>query len=146
MTKTGCQWRMLPHDFPPWYHVAYYCYTGVEDGTLAHINDCLREEIRIKVDKELEPSVDILDSQSGKTVSRGEEQGFDSAKQIKGRTRHCMVDTLGLLLVLLVTAANVQASDAGQELSIDVQYKSRWLQKMYADQGYKQWLVDWIQQ
>ena len=57
-----------------------------------------------------------------------------------------MVDTLGLLLVLLVTAANVQASDAGQELSIDVQYKSRRLQKIYADQGYKQWLVDWIQQ
>ena len=57
-----------------------------------------------------------------------------------------MVDTLGLLLVLLVTAANVQDSDAGQELSIDVQHKTRRLKKIYADQGYKQWLVDWIQQ
>jgi len=94
----------------------------------------------------LEPSVGILDSQSGKTVSRGEERGFDSAKQIKGRKRHCIVDTLGMLIGLLVTAANVQASDAGQELSIDVQYKSRRLKNMYADQGYTQWLVDWIQQ
>jgi len=57
-----------------------------------------------------------------------------------------MVDTLGLLIVLLVTAANVQDSDAGQELSIDVQDKSRRLKKIYADQGYTQWLVDWIQQ
>lgn len=146
MTKTGCQWRMLPHDFPPWYHVAYYFYTWVEDGTLAHSNDCLREAIRIKVNKEPEPSVGILDSQSVKTVSRGDERGYDRAKQIKGRKRHCMVDTLGLLIVLLVTAANVQDSDAGQELSIDVQHKTRRLKKIYADQGYKQWLVDWIQQ
>jgi len=87
MTKTGCQWRMLPHDFPPWYHVAYYFYIWVEDGTLAHINECLREEIRIKVDKEPEPSVGILDSQSVKTVSRDEERGFDSWKQIKGHKR-----------------------------------------------------------
>ncbi len=144
MTRTGCQWRMLPHDFPKWYHVAYYFYTWVEDGTLAQINDCLREEIRIEVNKDPEPSVGIIDSQSVKTVSRGEERGFDSAKQVKGRKRHCMVDTLGLLILVLVTAANVQDSDAGQELLIDAQYKSHRLKKIYADQGYKDWLVDWV--
>ncbi len=144
MTKTGCQWRMLPHDFPKWYHVAYYFYKWVSDGTLEHINDCLREEIRIAVDKEPEPSVGIIDSQSVKTVMSGEERGFDSAKQIKGRKRHGIVDTVGLLILVLVTAASVQDSDAGQELLIDVKAKTRRLEKVYADQGYKQWLVDWI--
>ncbi len=144
MTKTGCQWRMLPHDFSKWYHVAYYFYKWVDDGTLEHINDCLREEIRITVGKEPEPSVGIIDSQSVKTVMSGDERGFDGGKQVKGRKRHCMVDILGLLIIVMVTAASVQDSDAGQELVIDVKAKTGRLQKLYADQGYKDWLVDWI--
>ncbi len=146
MTKTGCQWRMLPHDFPKWYHVAYYFYKWVNDGTLEKINDYLREEIRIAVDKDPEPSIGIMDSQSVKTVLAGDERGFDGAKQVKGRKRHCMVDALGLLIVVMVTAASVQDSDAGQELAIDVKEKTGRLQKIYADQGYKDWLVDWIAQ
>jgi putative transposase len=144
MTRTGCQWRMLPHDFPKWFHVSYYYYEWLKDGTLEHINDCLREEIRIEVGKEPEPSVGIIDSQSVKTVSSGEERGFDAAKQVKGRKRHLMVDTLGLLMVVIVTAASAQDSDTGQELLIDVKQKTQRLKKVYADQGYKQWLVDWI--
>ncbi len=144
MTKTGCQWRMLPHDLPPWYHVAYYFYKWRDDGTLEHINDCLREEIRIAVDKDPEPSVAILDSQSVKTVMAGDARGFDGAKQVKGRKRHCLVDVLGLLILVMVTAASVQDSDAGQELAIDVKEKTGRLEKIYADQGYKDWLVAWI--
>ena len=113
---------------------------------MEHINDCLREEIRIEVGKDPEPSVGIMDSQSVKTVLSGEERGFDVAKQVKGRKRHVLVDTLGLLIVLIVTAASVQESDAGQELVIDAKTKTRRLIKIYADQGYKQWLVDWIKQ
>ncbi len=144
MTKTGCQWRMLPHDFPPWQHVAYYYYKWLADGTLESINDCHREEIRIELKREPEPSVAIIDSQSVKTVNHGEERGFDNAKQVKGRKRHLMVDTLGLLILVMVTAASAQDSDVGQELLIDVKAKTSRLKKVYADQGYKQWLVDWI--
>ena len=144
LTKTGCQWRMLPHDFPKWQLVAYYFYKWVADGTLLEMNDYLREEIRIKVGKDPEPSLVIMDSQSVKTTSSGDERGFDAAKQIKGRKRHCMVDTLGLLVLVMVTAASVQESDGGQELVIDVKDKTSRLEKVIADQGYKQWLVDWV--
>ncbi len=144
MTKTGCQWRMLPHDFPKWYHVAYYFYKWVDDGTLEQINDYLREEIRIAVDKDPEPSVAIIDSQSVKMVLAGDERGFDGGKQVKGRKRHCLVDTVGLLIIVMVTAASVQDSDAGQELAIDVKAKTSRLKKVFADQGYKDWLVTWI--
>ncbi len=110
------------------------------------MNDCLREEIRIEVDKEPAPSLAVMDSQSVKTTSSGEERGFDAAKTIKGRKRHCLVDTLGLLIIVMVTAASVQESDGGQELLIDVKGKTSRLEKVIADEGYKQWLIDWIKQ
>src|SRR5215210_3318355 len=144
LTKTGCQWRMLPHDLPPWYHIAYYYYKWVHDGTLEYINDCLRTEIRIELGREPEPSVGIMDSQSVKTVSSGDERGYDTGKHVKGRKRHVMVDMLGLLIVLIVTAASAQDSETGQELMIDAKLKTQRLVKVYADQGYKEWLVEWI--
>lgn len=146
MTRTGCQWRLLPHDFPQWFHVAYYYYRWIEDGTLEQVNDCLREDIRIELGRDAEPSVGILDSQSVKTVTSGEERGFDQNKKVKGRKRHVLVDTLGLLLLVIVTSASSQDSETGQEVLIDVKQKTRRLSKVYADQGYKQWLVDWIAQ
>ncbi len=144
MSKTGCQWRMLPHDLPPWQHVAYYYYQWIADGTLEHINDCLRAEIRIALNRDPEPSVAMLDSQSVKTAGPGEERGYDGGKQVKGRKRHLLVDSLGLLILVMVTAASVQDSDAGQEILIDVKAKTARLQKVYADQGYKAWIVAWI--
>jgi putative transposase len=97
--RSGCQWRMLPHDFPRWPTVYHYFRMWRIDGTWQSINRALRERLRIRLKRDPQPSAGIVDSQSVKTTGvGGEERGYDGGKKIKGRKRHLLVDTEGFVL------------------------------------------------
>jgi len=102
LSRTGCQWRMLPHDLPPWEKVYYYFSQWRNDGTWERINRELRIEVRVNAGKDPEPSAAILDSQSVKSTEMGEARGYDAGKKVNGIKRHLLVDTLGLVLTVMV--------------------------------------------
>lgn len=108
VVRTGCQWRMLPKNFPKWSTVYNVFWRWRNDGTWQRIHDALRAKARIAAGKKSTPTVAIVDSQSIRTAEGGEERGYDAAKKITGRKRHVAVDTLGLLLTVVVHAAHWQ--------------------------------------
>src|SRR5581483_6852981 len=114
--REGCTWRALPHDFPPWRTVYNYFRWWSWDGTWQKILDALRPQLRAQAGREPTPRVACIDSQSVKTAQGGEQVGTDGGKKVRGRKRHVVVDTLGLLLAVVVTAANVDDAKAGRQL------------------------------
>ena len=108
VTRTGCQWRMLPSNFPNWNTVYGVFRQWKHDGTWDRIHDALRGKVRKAVGKTSTPTVAIVDSQSIRTAEGGEERGYDAGKKITGRKRHIAVDTLGLLLAIVVHPADWQ--------------------------------------
>lgn len=148
LVKEGVQWRAMPADFPPWSTV-YDCLAGWEaSGATAAMHDELREQCRVAAGRQPEPTAAVIDSQSVKaaeTIATAG-RGFDAGKKINGRKRHIAVDVMGLLLVIVVTAASVQDRDGARDLLWRLRACFPSVTLAWADGGYAGKLLTWAQQ
>jgi putative transposase len=145
VVRSGCQWRMLPHDFPHWNTVYGIFWKWRRDGTWQRIHDILREKVRKSTDKKATPTVAIIDSQSIRTAEGGEERGYDAGKKITGRKRHVAVDSLGLVLAVVVHGASWQDHDGACFVLMKLKQHFRRLKVIFGDSAYgRNGLVAWV--
>ena len=145
VNRTGCAWRYLPKDFPPWRTVYGYFAAWRDNGTLQQVHDQLRAAARALAGRDPQPTAAVIDSQSVRaadTVPKAS-RGWDNAKKVNGRKRHIAVDTAGLVLAVVVTAASVQDRDAAKPLLWNLARACTHIRLAWADAGYTGKLTSW---
>ena len=143
--RSGCAWRLLPHEFPAWQTVYGYFRRWTNNGLWQRIHDTLRAWVRQKAGRHKHPTAGAIDSQSVKTTAMAGIKGFDAGKQIQGRKRHILVDTLGLILVVVVTAASVQERDGAKLIFQTFTGSCKKIRRIWVDGGYRgPKLVEWV--
>ncbi len=145
VVRTGCSWRQLPGDFPPWQTVYWYFKRWRDDGSLDRVHDALREQVRTSEGRRATPSAAIIDAQSvkGADTVPAASRGYDAGKKVNGRKRHIVVDTIGLLLLVMVSTAAVQDRDGARPVLDAVRKAFPTVKLVWADGGYAGKLVDW---
>src|SRR5258707_2621493 len=136
LVRPGCSWRLLPRDFGAWQSFFHYFRLWTKLGVWKVIHDILCDTVRQQAGKRSEPTAAILDSQTVRSADQAGERGYDAAKKTKGIKRHVLVDTLGLLLGVCVTPADVPEREAAMSFLSPLLKGFRWLRCLWADQGY----------